>query len=175
MKKRILILSSVFVLLAVSAIAGQRVLAHVKGAQTVLQMESALLPGLPGQGHRGQRIVHSVLQRLGAHLELTPNQKTQIKGILETERPKLQPLVLQTVASHKAIVETTRNGEFDEAQVRALAAQQAQNLAALIVEKERVKTQIYQVLTPTQREKLEGLRQQFEERIRKHLLSAVTQ
>lgn len=172
MKKRVLILSSVLVLVAVSAIAGQRVLAHVKGAQTVLQMESVLLPDLPGQAHGGQRLVHRLLQRLGAQLELTSDQKTQIKGILETERPKLQPLVLQTIASHKAIVGTTKNGEFDEAQVRALAAQQAQNLAALIVEKERVKTQIYHVLTPAQREKLAGLRQQFEERIRKHLLSA---
>jgi Spy/CpxP family protein refolding chaperone len=142
MKKRILILSSVLGLLAVSAIAGQQVLAHVIEAQTVLQMESALLPGLPGQGHGDRRVVHRLLQRLGAQLELTLDQKTQIKGILETERPKLQPLILQTVASHKAIIQTTQNGEFDEAQVRTLAAQQAQNLAALIVEKVLVKTQI---------------------------------
>lgn len=175
MKKRILIVSSVIALLALSAMAGHRVMAHVKGAQTVLQMESALLPGLPGQGHGDPRIVHRLLQRLSAQLELTEAQKAQIKGILETERPKLQPLVVQTVASHKAIVETTKNGVFDEAQVQTLAAQQAQYLAALIVEKERVKTQIYQVLTPIQREKLEGLRQQFETRIRKHLLPAAVQ
>ena len=163
-------------LLAATAFAGQRVWAQVNEAQTALQLERALLPGLfekrfgPGQGGGEQPFLRRFLARLGNYLELTETQRAQIKTILETERPKLQPLVIQAALTHKEIVEATKTGEFNETQIRALATQQGQHVANLIVEKERVKTQIYQVLTPAQRTKLDQLRQRFEARVREHFL-----
>lgn len=166
MKKRTLILVCALVLVATTALAGRQAWAQVSDFQTALQVEQAFVSGFPGRAQGPQRL----LQRLGRYLELTEAQKAQIKTILETERPKVQPLVMQAVASHKAITGATADGQFNEAQVRLLAAQQGQNVAALIVEKERVKTQLYQVLTPAQREKLDALRERFETRIREHLL-----
>ena len=176
MKKQALIVLGAVVLLAATAFAGQRVWAQVNETQTALQMERALLPGLfekqlgPGQRDGDQPFLRRFLKRIGSFLDLTEAQRAQIKTILETERPKLQPLVLQAAATHKALVEATKNGEFNEAQLRVLAAQQGQTVANLIVEKERVKTQIYQVLTPEQRAKLEQLRQRVETRVREHFL-----
>jgi Spy/CpxP family protein refolding chaperone len=176
MKKRTLIVLAAVVLLAATAFAGQRVWAQVNEAQTALQMERALLPGLferrfgPGQRDNDQPFLRRFLARIGSYLDLTEAQRAQLKVILETERPKLQPLVIQAVITHKAIVEATKTGEFNEAQIRVLATQQGQTVANLIVEKERVKTQIYQVLTPEQRTKLEQLRQRFETRVREHFL-----
>lgn len=176
MKKRTLIVLAAVVLLAATVFAGQRVWAQVNEAQTAIQMERALLPGLaerrfgPGRQDDERPFLRRFLGRLDGYLDLTEAQRAQIKTILEAERPKLQPLVLQTATMHKAIVEATATGEFNEAQIRALATRQGQNVASLIVEKERVKTQIYQVLTPEQRTKLEQLRQRFETRVREHFL-----
>jgi Spy/CpxP family protein refolding chaperone len=168
MKKRTVVLLSVVLVLVALTVAGQQAWAKVGEVQTAVQFEQALVQG---PGPDGAQFAQRFLRRLGAYLELTEAQKVQLKTILETERPQLQPLVAQAALTHKAINNATQDGEFNEAQIRALAAQQGQNFAALIVEKERVKTQLYQVLTPEQRAKLDELRQRFETRLIEHFLA----
>ena len=108
------------------------------------------------------------LVRASVMLNLSDEQDTQIKAILEAEKPKVQPLIAELAANRKALQEATDNGAFNEAQVSAIAAKQGDTLAALIVEKERVKTQIYAVLTPEQRAKAEQFRSRIEDRIKRH-------
>lgn len=108
------------------------------------------------------------LDRASVMLDLTDQQEAQIKAILETEKPKVQPLIAELAVGRKALQEATDNGAFNEAQVKALADKQGETLAALIVEKERVKTQIYAVLTPEQRAKAEQFRSRIEDRIKQH-------
>lgn len=108
------------------------------------------------------------LNRASVYLGLSDEQEAQIKAILEAEKPKVQPLIAELAANRKALQQATDNGSFDETQVKTIADKQGDTLAALIVEKERVKTQIYAVLTPEQRAKAEQFRARIEERVKQH-------
>jgi periplasmic protein CpxP/Spy len=96
---------------------------------------------------------------------LTDQQKTQIKQILENEKPKVQPLRDQLRNEHQQMAALTKDGAFDEAQVRNIANQQAQTQANLIVERQRVKSEIYQLLTPDQRTKADQMKAQLGQRM----------
>jgi Spy/CpxP family protein refolding chaperone len=97
------------------------------------------------------------IEHLTRELNLTDAQTTELKAFLDTERPTIEGLMKKLEEAHKQLDETTANGHFDEAQVRALANQQAQTMADLIVEQERVKAKIYNSLTPEQRAKAEEM------------------
>ena len=106
-------------------------------------------------------------ERIAAHiarrLDLTDAQQAKVKSILEAERQNVAPLFAQAAKNRQQLHEATANGKFDEAQVRAIAAQQAQTMTELIVAKERVKAKIYnEVLTPEQRTKADQLMQRME-------------
>ena len=60
------------------------------------------------------------------------------------------------------------SGTFDEAKVRALAAQHTQTMTDLIVEKARVHNQIFQLLTPEQKAKATKLMQHHEQHMMNH-------
>jgi len=99
-------------------------------------------------------------------LGLSDAQKTQIRSMIQAERPNFQPLVKQLAANHQQMLVATRGGSFDEAQVRTLANQQAQTLAELMVVRERVISKAYNtVLTPDQKTKADTLRQQMLDRM----------
>ena len=73
------------------------------------------------------------------------------------------PLMAQAAKNRQQLHEATANGKFDEAQVRTIAAQQAQTMSELIVAKERVKAKIYnEVLTPEQRSKADQMLQRIQ-------------
>ncbi|MBP6823412.1 MAG: Spy/CpxP family protein refolding chaperone [Acidobacteria bacterium] len=128
------------------------------------------------QGHRrghfagtgAPAFAQRFLDRASVYLGLSDEQEAQIKAILEAEKPKIQPLVAELAANRKALNEATDNGTFNETEVKAIAAKQGETLAALIVEKERVKTQILAVLTPEQRAKAEQFRTRIEDRMKQH-------
>jgi Spy/CpxP family protein refolding chaperone len=88
---------------------------------------------------------------------LTEAQVTELKPFLDSERATVDGLQKQLGDTHRQIEVATRDGHFDEAQVRALASQQAQVQTDLIVEQERVKAKIYNAMTPEQRTKMEQM------------------
>lgn len=118
------------------------------------------------RGHKGPGLRGMIMGRVARELNLTDQQKVEIKAIIEAERPRVEPLVRQLAATRRELREATANGQFDEAQVGALASRQGQTLAQLIVEKERVKSQVYGVLTPEQRAKAAEIINRIESRIR---------
>lgn len=153
--KRIMLITGLVAVLiagAVLAVAGAQ---HRRG-----------LVGSFGPGHQFR--LERMLDRASVYLGLSQEQETQIRAILTAAKPVVQPLVMQLAENKKALEATTANGNFDEAQVQSIAAKQGQTLAALIVEKERVKDQIYDVLTPEQRARAEQFRARIEARIRQH-------
>ncbi|HZS09494.1 MAG TPA: Spy/CpxP family protein refolding chaperone [Blastocatellia bacterium] len=119
-------------------------------------------------GQHAPRFIQRFLDRASVFLGLTDAQEEQIKAILAAEKPTVEPLVRQLAANRKALNEATGGGNFNEAEVKAIAARQGETLAALIVEKEKVKTQVFGVLTPEQRQKAEQFRERIEQRIREH-------
>ena len=116
-------------------------------------------------------IIDRIVSRMTRHLELTNTQQSQIKTILEAERSRVAPLMLEAAGNRQQLKESTASGKFDEAQVRSLAARQAQVMTELIVERERVKAKIYnEVLTADQRTRadqlLDRLHTRFQDRFR---------
>ena len=127
---------------------------------------------------RNRPIIDRIVTHLARHLDLTDAQRTQVTTILEAERPKVAPLLTEVAQNRQQLHELTASGQFDEAQVRSIASRQAQAMTELIVEKERVKSKIYnEVLTPEQRTKadqmLQRIQSHFDERMRERFSGTV--
>ena len=95
---------------------------------------------------------------MARELNLTDAQKQQIKSLMEVNRASVRPLRQQLAQNRKALLAATANGAFDQAKVQAIANQQAQAMAQLMVQKASIQHQIYtQVLTPDQRTKVDQM------------------
>jgi Spy/CpxP family protein refolding chaperone len=94
----------------------------------------------------------------GRGLDLTDEQRTQVRTIVEGERAKTATLREQLAANHTATREATKAGRFDEAQIRALAQERANIMTELAVSRARIQASIYNsVLTADQKAKLEQM------------------
>jgi len=105
----------------------------------------------------------------GHRLGLTDDQKTQVKDIMTKERPTLQPLMTQLTQSRMQLQQYEATGNFDEAQVRTMAAQQAQIMTELTVQKARIQSEMMKVLTPDQKSKLVELQNERQQRFQQRL------
>jgi len=100
-----------------------------------------------------------MLKHMARQLNLTEAQRTQIKGIMANEKTKIKPM-MQQLRQNEQAENANVNGTFDENQARTFANKQAQLMTDLIVEKERMRSQVYAVLTPEQRQKALQLMQE---------------
>ena len=107
---------------------------------------------------------------MARELNLTDSQKAQVKTIMQANHANMKPIMQQMEQNRQALLAATANGAFDAAKIQALANQQAQLQAAMTVQHEALKHQIYtQVLTTEQQAKAEQLRTQEISRITEHL------
>ncbi len=117
-----------------------------------------------GYGHRHGMFGEGRMLAFFAHrLDLTDAQQAQVKDIVAKEKPTLKPLFLQLAQAHHQMRQLEESGNFDEAQVRALATQQSQVIAELIVQKARIESEMLQVLTPDQKAKFKELMDRHEQ------------
>jgi protein CpxP len=105
----------------------------------------------------------------GRKLDLTDAQRAQVKDIMTKEKPTIQPMILQMAQGHQQLQQLVMSGAFDEAKVRALATQQTQNMTELTVQRARIASELYQVLTPDQKTKLTDLITQHQQHMMNHL------
>lgn len=118
-----------------------------------------------GKRKFGHRFGHRAgFAKLAEKLDLTDAQKEQIKQITDASKTKVQPLMENMKTIRQQLKAATADGQFDEAQVQALAVQQANVSAQMIVERERTKAQIFQILTPEQQAQAKQLKEQKMER-----------
>lgn len=118
--------------------------------------------GFGKRGHFGKHGGgHGMMLRA---LDLTDEQKNQIKQIRESSRNAVKPIREQMRANRQKLADLSANGNFDQAQVQAIAAQQGNLTAQLIVEKEKAKSQIFQILTPEQKAKAAEMKEKMKER-----------
>ncbi len=120
-------------------------------------------------GHGRGMFGEHMLAFYARKLDLTDAQQAQVKDILAKEKPTIKPLLLQLAQANHQIRQFEENGNFDEAQVRALATQQSQTLAELIVQKARIESEMLQVLTPDQKTKFKDLMDKHEQRMMNRL------
>ena len=91
------------------------------------------------------------------YLDLTAAQQAQVKDIVAKEKPTLDSLSQQMKQGRDALRQLETSGTFDEAKVRAAASQQSQTMTDLIVEKARIHSALFQILTPDQKTKMTQL------------------
>jgi Spy/CpxP family protein refolding chaperone len=107
---------------------------------------------------------------LATVLNLTSAQKQQIKTLAQAQRATMKPLMQQLGQLHIQMLNATASGAFNQATVQSIATQQAQVQAQLAVQRESLKSQIYnQVLTQQQKAQADQLRQNEISQITEHL------
>jgi Spy/CpxP family protein refolding chaperone len=112
----------------------------------------APVAGQMGKGwHHGHHDRHGRMEAVADVLDLTQAQRTEIKGIIKSERETMGPLLKQLRESRKELRDAALNGTFDEAKVRAIATQQAQARTEMIVSRTRMANRIFALLTPDQK------------------------
>jgi protein CpxP len=109
------------------------------------------------------------LHRIEQRLHVTDEQRAQIKTILEQERPTLTQLHTQREAER---AEMAQLATFDEAHVRAIAARYAQTETDALVEREKLRSGLFAVLTPAQQLRIQKLRSRLRAAIDARLTTA---
>jgi len=118
----------------------------------------ALAQGHPGSGERMHGgMPQDMVEHLSRELNLTDAQKEQVKAILDSQSAAADERRAKLEAIHKQIDAATANGQFDEAQVRTLANQQAQLMADEMVEHLRMHSKLYGLLTAEQKVKADQM------------------
>jgi Spy/CpxP family protein refolding chaperone len=105
---------------------------------------------------------------LAKQLNLTDDQKAQMKAVMQKQHPVMKPLFEQ---QHQIDVQLRQyvEGTFDQAKVQALATQKAQVEAQITVQQTRIHNQLYQMLTADQQAKVKELEAQHEARMQQHM------
>jgi Spy/CpxP family protein refolding chaperone len=110
-------------------------------------------PGGPGGGWAGR------LDRIATVLSLTPDQKTQAGSIFQNSLSQAQPLMTQMRDNHRALEQLVKGGatgNFDQ-QLQTLANTQGSLTSQLAVIHGKAMAQVWNLLTPDQRQKADQL------------------
>jgi periplasmic protein CpxP/Spy len=98
-------------------------------------------------------------------LDLTPEQKTELRTILRSHRQEFRDALDQLAKVHEDAGKAGLQEPLDEAGIRAKVSKALQPLGDLAVLHAKVHREIAAILTPEQREKAEALH----EKLRSHL------
>jgi Spy/CpxP family protein refolding chaperone len=104
-----------------------------------------------------------LLQRIASKLNLTADQRTQIKAVLVGEKDTLAPLLAAVHDARKNLRDAIRAGGATETSVRAASAKVASAEADLAVERMKLYGKIAPILTDAQREQLAGMQQRADD------------
>jgi periplasmic protein CpxP/Spy len=99
-------------------------------------------------------------------LDLTDAQRDQVKAIMESHRDEQKAIGDRMQAARKALHEAIAADTFDEAAVRAKAAEIGAVEADAAVLQARIKGEIFAILTPEQAKKAKQLRSNMENRMK---------
>jgi periplasmic protein CpxP/Spy len=102
-------------------------------------------------------------------LNLTDDQKAQIKQIFQAERPTMKPLMQQEHAAHMQMVQLITSGTFDQSKATAIATQESQTHVQLELEHAKIASQVYQLLSSDQKAKVAELIAQRQQRMQQHM------
>jgi protein CpxP len=121
-----------------------------------------------------QRARHHGFGGLGMHgrgemmalraLDLTDDQKAKVKEIMEANKSANQPIREQMKANHQKLADL--KGIFDEAAIIEIAKNQGDLTAQMILARQRVRSQIFAILTDEQKTKAEELHERMMKRFK---------
>lgn len=122
--------------------------------------------GMGGPGMGGPRMGFFAKQ-----LNLTEDQKTQMKAIMEKAHPTMKPLMQQERQIDQQLRQYVE-GTYDAPSVQALATQKAQIHAQLTVAETQLHNQLYQLLTADQKAQLKQMEANHQARMQKQMNQA---
>jgi Spy/CpxP family protein refolding chaperone len=129
-------------------------------------------PPPPMHGHaHGYGMEGHQMHFMAKYLNLTDEQKTQMKGVMQKEHPAMKPLFQQSRQINQQLLQYVE-GTYDEAKVRTLAAQKAQVEIEMTVAQTRIHNEMFQLLTPDQQTKMKEFEARHEARMQKHMQEA---
>lgn len=102
-------------------------------------------------------------------LNLTDDQRTQVKQIFQNEKTNLKPLMQQEFQARQQMIQLVTSGNFDPTKAAAIASQEAQTHVQLEVEHAKIASQIYQLLSSDQKAKVADMIAQHQQRMEQHL------
>ena len=102
-------------------------------------------------------------------LNLTDDQKTQIKQMFQSEKPAMKPLMEREHAAHTQMIQLITSGTFEQSKVAAVAAQESQIHMQLEIEHAKMASQIYQLLSSDQKAKVADIIAQHQQRMQQHM------
>ena len=102
-------------------------------------------------------------------LNLTDDQKTQIKQIFQAERPAMKPLMQQEHAAQTQMIQLITSGTFEQAKVASVAAQESQVHMQMEIEHAKIASQIYQLLSSDQKAKVADIIAQHQQRMQERM------
>src|ERR1700722_2243925 len=102
------------------------------------------------------------------YLGVTDEQKTQMKAVLQKERPTMKPFMTQVHQLDQQLKQYVE-GTYDEAKVQALISAQSQTLVQMKVNEARIHNELYQLLTPDQQTKLKEFEANRQARMQQHM------
>ena len=102
-------------------------------------------------------------QRIAQRLNLTDDQKAQIKTVLRSERDTLKPMVGQLHAARENLRAAIQASDANETTVRAASAQVAAVEADLAVERMKIFGKIAPILTDEQRQQISEFEQRADD------------
>jgi Spy/CpxP family protein refolding chaperone len=136
------------------------------------QTADAAPPPPPMHGHEfGMGGEGRMMGFFSKNLNLTDEQKTQMKTIMQTAHPTMKPLFEQEHQIDQQLRQYVE-GTYSDAKVRGLAAQRSQVEVELTVARTKLHNQLYQVLTPDQQSQLKEMEANHEARMQQHMQQA---
>jgi len=105
------------------------------------------------------------------NLNLTDEQKTQMKTIMQAAHPAMKPLFEQERQIDQQLRQYVE-GSYNDVKVRALAAQKSQVEVELTVAQTKLHSQMYQVLTAEQQSQLKEMEANHEARMQQRMQQA---
>ena len=154
--------------LLIMAAAGLALAAGIAVAQNQ-SGEDAPMHGSMHRGMHGHMMGGSEFQMFLHKLNLSDDQKAQVKQIFQTERPTLKPLMQQEAQAHLQMMQLVSSGNFDQAKATAIASQEAQTHIQVEVEHAKIHSQIYQLLNSEQKAKVAEMISKHQQMMQEHL------
>lgn len=102
-------------------------------------------------------------------LNLSDDQRAQVKEIFANEKPNLKPLMQQEFQAHQQMLQLVTSGNFDPAKAAAIASQESQTHVQVEVEHAKIASQIYQLLNSDQKAKVADMIAKHQQRMQQHL------
>ncbi len=100
------------------------------------------------------------LLMLRSELNLTADQRTQIRTILQSHRAEIAKAVAPLVADRRALRDLTTADTTDEKAIRAASTKLADDIGDAAILAAKVKGEVRKIITPDQLQKIQDFRKQ---------------